>query len=312
MAGVGENALSYQFLFIIGFKLLKQPGQIARTKPCVYLRNFFLQIIFIPLGKTAGYIDFINQTFLFSIYVPQNGVNRLLLGVVNKSAGVDNYHTGVIIRHLMTCINAVAAQLGEQHFAVHQVFGAAQCYDVNLNLFIAFGFHRAAKLKIKAGPYRSTPIFTPMRWILAVVLLLPACFDKPDCISQADNTLRIAFKRSVDNQPDTVIFYHIEAPGADSIFYLQQPVDLADTLKGTPAVVAVNPFADSTAFIFRFPLEEKTIKVRYQRNFRFIRENCFSEVRISNLQVYFTDFDSVRVAEPLLTQLKTVHIEVYR
>lgn len=151
-----------------------------------------------------------------------------------------------------------------------------------------------------------------MRWIFAAVLFLSACFDKPDCISQSGNTLRIAFIRADDNLPDTVIFYHIQATGADSIFYLQQPVDQPDTLKGRPVVVTVNPFADSTEFIFRFLSEEKTLKVRYQRIFRFINENCFSEMRISNLGVYFTDFDSLRIIDPLLTKSKPVHIEIYR
>lgn len=151
-----------------------------------------------------------------------------------------------------------------------------------------------------------------MRWIFLAVLLLPACFDKPDCISQADNALLVAFKKSDSGLSDTVVIYHIEAIGADSMFYRQQPVDLPDTLRGVNAVVAVNPFADTTDFIFRFPSEEKILKLRYQRNFRFINESCFSEVRISNLQVRYTDFDSVRVVVPLLTRSRSVNIEIYR
>lgn len=151
-----------------------------------------------------------------------------------------------------------------------------------------------------------------MRWIFVAALLLPACLDKPDCISQADNTLRIAFKKAGNGAADTVVIYHIEAIGADSVFYKQVPVDRPDTLRSTPAVVAVNPFADTTDFVFRFPTEDKILKVRYQRNMRFINENCFSELRISNLQVRFTDFDSVRVVESSLTQSNVVHIEIYR
>ncbi|GIV36454.1 MAG: hypothetical protein KatS3mg032_0833 [Cyclobacteriaceae bacterium] len=153
-----------------------------------------------------------------------------------------------------------------------------------------------------------------MRWILASVMLFGSCLDKPDCISQAGNTLQIAFKKIVNNSPqaDTVVFYYISAAGADSLFYRQQPVDLADTLRGTPATVALNPFADSTEFIFHFPFEEKILRVRYRRNFRFINENCFSEVSITNLQVAFTDFDSVHVVQPALFKNLTVNIEVFR
>ncbi len=153
-----------------------------------------------------------------------------------------------------------------------------------------------------------------MRWILAMVFLAGACLDKPDCISQGDNTLLIAFKKITGAGPvsDTVILYHITATGADTAFYKQQPTDLPDTLRGTPARVTVNPFADSTEFVFRFPAEEKILRVHYQRNYRFINEKCFSEVRISNLQVTFTNFDSVRVVQPVLLKKQTINLEIFR
>jgi hypothetical protein len=153
-----------------------------------------------------------------------------------------------------------------------------------------------------------------MRWIFALVLLLVSCLDKPDCISQADNALLIAFKKVVSNGvvADTVVLYHIVATGADSVFYRQHPVDVADTLKGTPATLTLNPFADSTEFVFKFPLEEKVLLLRYQRSFRFINENCFSELRIHNLEVVFSEFDSVRIVQPTLTKTKTVNLEVFR
>lgn len=155
-------------------------------------------------------------------------------------------------------------------------------------------------------------IFVTMRWLLLFILFLPACFDKPDCISQADTALLIQFKKRMSGAPDTVVIYHVEAVGADSIFYFQRPVDQPDTLRGIPLVLAVNPFADSTFFIFRFTEDEKRLHLNYQRTARFIQDDCFSEVLISNLRPIFSDFDSIRIVQPTLTKNRTVHLEIFR
>lgn len=143
------------------------------------------------------------------------------------------------------------------------------------------------------------------------VVLFSSCLDEPDCIRNADTALVIQFKRLLDGKNDTLIFYRVEAIGTDSIFYGQDP-DVPDTLRGTPMILSVNPNAPSTSFTFYLPVSERSLWVEYDRSVRFIREDCGSEVSLNNLSISFTDFDSVRVINPILSAARTVNIEIYR
>ncbi len=143
------------------------------------------------------------------------------------------------------------------------------------------------------------------------VLVVVSCLDEPDCVKDADTALVIQFKRLIDGKNDTLIFYRVEAQGADSIFYGQNP-DVLDTLRGTPVVVSVNPYATSTEFTFYFPVLERKLDVGYTRSARFISEECGSEVSFSRLRIIQTEFDSVRLVNPTLSKSRTVNIEIYR
>lgn len=142
-------------------------------------------------------------------------------------------------------------------------------------------------------------------------LILVSCLDAPDCIRNADTALVIRFKRLPDGKNDTLVFYRVETAGTDSIFYGQDP-DVPDTLKGTPMILSVNPYADTTEFTFYLPTVERTLSVSYHRAVRFISEECGSEVSLNGLRVTSTDFDSVRVVNPILSKARTVNIEIYR
>ncbi|QOI97053.1 MAG: hypothetical protein HRU69_05890 [Flammeovirgaceae bacterium] len=152
-----------------------------------------------------------------------------------------------------------------------------------------------------------------MRFALPVffIVMVSSCLDEPDCIRNADTALVIQFKRLLDGKNDTLIFYRVEAIGTDSIFYGQDP-DVLDTLRGTPMILSVNPNATSTSFTFYLPVLERSLSVEYDRSVRFISEDCGSEVSLSNLRISFTDFDSVRVINPILSTARTVNIEIYR
>ncbi len=142
-------------------------------------------------------------------------------------------------------------------------------------------------------------------------LLMVSCLDDPDCIRNADTALVIQFKRLLDGKNDTLVFYRVEASGTDSIFYGQDP-DVLDTLWGNPLILSVNPYATSTAFTIYLPVLERSLSVEYDRSARFIGDDCGSEVSINNLRISTTDFDSVRVINPILSAARTVNIEIYR
>jgi len=103
----------------------------------------------------------------------------------------------------------------------------------------------------------------------------------------------------------------VEGDGADSVFYkYSTETDKLDTLEGS-ALLAVNPFANETAFSFVFETEDKILKVGYKNEIKFISEECGSEQIQYALKILETEFDSVRVVNTRLSTSRTTNIEIY-
>jgi len=66
----------------------------------------------------------------------QDRIDGFLFGIVDKSAGIDDNNIMVLcIGRFMGGFDSVPFQLGQQHFGVHQVFGAAHGHNIDLVLF---------------------------------------------------------------------------------------------------------------------------------------------------------------------------------
>lgn len=143
------------------------------------------------------------------------------------------------------------------------------------------------------------------------LLLLPlfSCLDQPDCLRTADTALVVSFRKLEGGARDTVVLYQVIALGADSIFY--SPGNIPDTLRGVNALLAVDPFSTETSFTFYFHENVKELQVGYNREMRFISDECGSELFLSSLQILNTTFDSVRVVNRQLTKTRTVNIEIF-
>ena len=143
-----------------------------------------------------------------------------------------------------------------------------------------------------------------------MLIIVSSCLDDPDCVRTADTALVISFKRLSDNKADTAIVYNISAAGTDSIFYKTEPDEL-DTLIGT-ALLSVNPYAEETLFTFFFRAGvERTLRVGYKSQAKFISEECGSERNQFDLTILETQFDSVRVVNPVLSTSRTPNIEIF-
>lgn len=143
------------------------------------------------------------------------------------------------------------------------------------------------------------------------LLLLPlfSCLDQPDCLRTADTALVVSFRKLEGGAKDTIVLYQVVVPGMDSIFY--SPGDVADTLRGTNVLLAVDPFNTETSFTFFFHEREEELKVGYKREMRFVSDECGSEIFLSSLEILNTTFDSVRVVNRQLTKSRAVNIEIF-
>lgn len=155
-------------------------------------------------------------------------------------------------------------------------------------------------------------LYNPMKnwfWIGLISVLLGACLDDPECLRKSDTALVISFKKIADGKADTLIFYNISAAGSDSIFYKDQPEDVRDTLASV--LLAVNPYLDETTYTFQFEGEQVLLKVGYKSRTKFISEDCGSEQLLYDLKILETQFDSVRIVNPVLTTARQPNIEIY-
>ena len=140
MTWIGEYSFTHQLMLIIRIELFEQTGKVTRAKPGIYLRNVFLQIIFIALWKAAGDVYFFHQAFFLGIHVAEDRVDGFLFRVINKSTGVDHHDVRIIFPGFMGDLNSIPAQLCKQNFRIDLVLGTAQGDYIDFGFFAAFGF----------------------------------------------------------------------------------------------------------------------------------------------------------------------------
>jgi hypothetical protein len=141
-------------------------------------------------------------------------------------------------------------------------------------------------------------------WILSVIGLATACLEDAECVKSGDTALVIRFKKLSDGKDDALYVVSVTATGADSIFYKSQTLNPYGFLP-------VNPYAEETEFVFVLETGQKTLKVGYRNEVRFISEECGSDRVQVDLAILETQFDSVRVVQPVLTNDRNPNIEIY-
>ncbi len=128
-------------MLVVGFQGFEQARQFVGAEPGVYRRDFQSQFVLIAVRQAARHIHFVHDSRRLGFGVAQDGVDGLLLGPVDEAAGVDDHDLRVVFFRLVRHVVAIAFQLGEKHFRVHQVLGTTQRDDVDFIGTYSFGFH---------------------------------------------------------------------------------------------------------------------------------------------------------------------------
>ena len=89
----------------------------------VDLRNLLLQLIAIALGHAAGDDQLAAGNLLFELGHLQNGVDRFLLGAIDKGAGVHDLHVG--LRRVGGNLVPVLLGHAEHDLGVDEILGTA-------------------------------------------------------------------------------------------------------------------------------------------------------------------------------------------
>ena len=142
MARRRDHALADKLVPIVGVERLQEARQVARAEVGVHLRDTSLEIILITLGQAARDEQFVELALLLGRRVVEDRVNRLLLRVVDKSAGVDHDDRGIIAVGLMLDLELAGEQPAHQHLGIIEILRTAESDDLDLVLFEGFRAHR--------------------------------------------------------------------------------------------------------------------------------------------------------------------------
>src|SRR5689334_1469458 len=104
-------------MLIISTNRTQQVLQIISTKPRIHIGNFGLQLRFISFRKATRNDHLAYLTFFLQRAVLEDGIDGFLLGVVDKTASVNDYN--IVLAYLVGLVNnveLVAFELAHENF----------------------------------------------------------------------------------------------------------------------------------------------------------------------------------------------------
>lgn len=126
----GERAFAHQIAPESGPKLLHEARPIKLAIKLVHFRYLLRQLAAISLTETSHDVKFFELATVLCLSELENGVDGLLLGIANEAASVDYSHLTLGVVGIMLNGYVIGAQLGHKSFAVYQILGAAERYDI--------------------------------------------------------------------------------------------------------------------------------------------------------------------------------------
>lgn len=113
----------------VRFQWRQEFFQLARAYDGIDLRNIFADLLSEALDQASGDDEFFRLAGSFMTGHFEDGINRFLLGAVDKRAGVDDDDIGVL--GAAGEFSSRASQQTHHDFAIDQVFGATQADEAH-------------------------------------------------------------------------------------------------------------------------------------------------------------------------------------
>jgi hypothetical protein len=150
-------------------------------------------------------------------------------------------------------------------------------------------------------------------WLLILIvtlsmLSLSSCFDNSDCANSYSDTLNISFFRINTTTPQPLTLVQVRALEARQIVF-----DSLNARATARMEFPVNPFSDTTTYIFEQPEHIDTVVAIFNRRPILINPEC-GMTQIIDIDTVFATFDSVRVVNPGLRYSRgptIVNLEIY-
>ena len=112
------------------FEVVYQVHKIELAVPFVHLGDFGFQFVQVALAQAAHYVQLAQFAVRLAVGKLENGIDTLLFGITDKSAGVDNGNLTFRVFRIVYTTIACQFQLVHQSLGIHKIFGAAQSDNI--------------------------------------------------------------------------------------------------------------------------------------------------------------------------------------
>ena len=133
----------------------------------------------------------------------------------------------------------------------------------------------------------------------AAVIILTGCFDNSDCLSDTGSILIVQFQGDTGATAPPINMITIPE---GSILY-----DTAISRYSFP----VNPFSDTSTYIFHTDTSQENLQVIFNRNQRLIHPDCGLEQEFIIDTVFTSWSDSLNILQKELLNVNNLNIEIY-
>ena len=146
---------------------------------------------------------------------------------------------------------------------------------------------------------------TKILYFLLSLTLLTACLDEPDCIREASEIVKIAFKNKSTGGNLNIAIEKVEIEGIDSVFYSSQTRNAIS--------IPLNLYSDdhSTKIIIASDKATDTLTFTYNSFTRLISPDCGAETFITDIDIPDHTVDSLKIVDRQILPGIPVNYEIY-
>ena len=140
-----------------------------------------------------------------------------------------------------------------------------------------------------------------------MVLILPGCFEQPDCLINNTNILKITLKGKTLGKDTTVAFISIRDIKEPAALYLNQ------ALGSIQIPVQINDTVTTVVFEYTeksLPVSD-TLVVAYQNQTRVISPDCGAYLYQIDVKIPKTNFEKTKVTNSILSTSATKNLEIF-
>ena len=126
-------AFGGKFGTIIGSECLDDAVPCADTKVGIHLGDLLAQLVGVSLREATDHKELLDLPCIFRLDGAQDHLDRLLLGIADKAAGVDYHHLGIGAITVEDDLIAGRLETRHQVLRIDRILRTTERYDINFS-----------------------------------------------------------------------------------------------------------------------------------------------------------------------------------